>query len=124
MSPEGLTEAAAAALVGQWVLHLEHVIVGRVVRVHPPGEFQPEFSKPFVEAWVIELEQGHSLVWGADLFMPLTDRDAAFFEHVVTRLRELIGQVVNDGSTDGVPTPRGLLLLRAAFLQQIAALTS
>jgi hypothetical protein len=62
------------------VLHLETGTVGRMARLHEPGEYtSPGNGKP-VDARVVELEDGNSFVVKDGVFVPLAGREIEVWE--------------------------------------------
>jgi hypothetical protein len=62
------------------VLHLETGTVGRMAKLHEPGEYtSPGNGKP-VDSRVVELEDGNSFVVKEGVFVPLAGREVEVWE--------------------------------------------
>ena len=123
----GLVFAAGVCEQHACLLHVETLVVGRVKKVHAPGEYVGENGRA-VTAFVLELSTGDAFVLkSGELgsgFVPLSEEELALFERLVGTIATTIATTVRSvpppADPESAETAR--LLVRASLVVSLRRL--
>jgi hypothetical protein len=101
-------------VVGDYVLHVEHLVAGKIVKIWEPGTYSKNSPAP-IDARVVELDNGHAFIDAEGIFEVLNDQETEFHQKCVQVITHSMVELVRYGIATKIDRTRGVFLLAEAL---------